>query len=392
MRILKKIYFFVIFLIGGFLINLTFQSNSHAFLCETDANGAILLSSAAVNGTQVVGSTKTPFKFINDKIGGLGSNFTDQCNAEPDEYKITFHKIGLCSEDPYFASVNGNAGGNPNFSSCFDILNSPSGKTIIIKPDEENNDLLAGTSLTLPIGNYNYFYAIVNNHLHVKHIQAFKTELGAAADMWGNGDTQVGVRNICYTVAVVTTMTGDHDDDTEGSDDKAYQTAHNVDVVDSGSSSNSQLKCTTSMNDAVANVAFATEIIDHFGKDGDASPDNWIDYHNKTDHSAGEIDTSGVSMAANMLQDDGSSLATTFINATRIGVYYRYANPIAISEFTTGLKINIGTSHGISLDSSQVVASGVEDVVQTWMAKVGVDPFTVKIQTREKRRRRGAWR
>ena len=39
MRMLKKIYFFVIFLISGFLINLTFQLDSHAFFCETDANG-----------------------------------------------------------------------------------------------------------------------------------------------------------------------------------------------------------------------------------------------------------------------------------------------------------------------------------------------------------------
>ena len=113
--------------------------------------------------------------------------------------------------------------------------------------------------MTLPIGSYNYFYAIVNNHLQVKHIQSFKTEVGAAADMWGNGDSQEGVRNICYTVAVVTTMTDDHSNDSE------YETAHNVDVVTSGSgSSNSQLVCTASMSDAIANVAFATEIIDHF--------------------------------------------------------------------------------------------------------------------------------
>lgn len=386
MILFKKKYFFIFFLLTGFLINPIFQSDSHAFLCETDANGAILLSSDAVNGAQAVGSQKAPFKFINGKIGDLGSNFTDQCNAEPDEYKITFYKVGLCTKDPYLASVNGKAGGNPTFTSCFDILNSPSGKTIIIKPDVENNDLLDGESLSLPIGSYKYFYAIVNNHLHVKHIQSFKTELGAAADMWGNGDSQEGVRNICYTVAVVTTMTGDH------ANDNAYETAHNVDVVASGPSSNSQLKCTASMDDAVANAAFATEIIDHFGEDGDAVPDNWIDYNNMSDHSAGEIDTSGVSMAANMLQDDGASLATTFINATRIGAYFRYTNPVVISELTTGFKINIGTSHGISLDSAQVIAGGIEDVVQNWMAKVGVDPFTVKIQTREKRRRRGAWR
>ena len=386
MRILKDTFFLFIF---GFFINITFQADSNAFLCETDSEGAILLSSLAVSGSQEVGSQKTPFKFINDKKDDLGNNFTDQCNAEPDEYKLIFYKVGLCKEDPYLTSVGGNPGGNPDFSSCFDILNTSSGKTLTIKADEENNDLLGGQSLTLPIGSYNYFYAIVNNHLQVKHIQSFKTEAGAAADMWGNGDSQEGVRNICYTVAVVTTITGDH------ADDNAYETAHNVDVVDSGPGSNSQLKCTASMDDAIANVAFATEIIDHFGEDGDASPKNWIDYQNMTDHSAGEIDTSGVSMAANMLQDNGTSLATTFINATRIGMYYRYTNPVVISELTSGFKINIGTSHGISLDSAQVIAGGIEDVVQNWMAKVGVDPFTVKIQTRERKRRsrgRGAWR
>jgi hypothetical protein len=76
-------------------------------------------------------------------------------------------------------------------------------------------------------------------------------------------------------------------------------------------------------------------------------------------------------------------------------MYYRYTNPINISELTNGFKINIGTSHGISLDSAQVIAGGIEDVVQNWMAKVGVDPFTVQIQTRERqkrRRSRGNWR
>ena len=83
MRILKNIFFLFIF---GFFVNLTFQADSNAFLCETDSEGAILLSSDAVSGSQVVGSQKTPFKFVNGKKGDLGSNFTDQCNAEPDEY------------------------------------------------------------------------------------------------------------------------------------------------------------------------------------------------------------------------------------------------------------------------------------------------------------------
>ena len=233
----------------------------------------------------------------------------------------------------------------------------------------------------ITIGTYPYLAAVVNNHLHVKHIQSFKTEVGAAADMWGNGDDQEGVRNICYTVAVVTTITGDH------ADDNAYETAHNVDVVDSGPGSNSQLKCTASMDDAIANVAFATEIIDHFGENGDADVDNWIPYLNVGDIGNGEVSSTDVEMAANMLEADNETIATTFNTAKRIGVYIKYPNSVKISENTIGFKLNFATTR-ISLDSAQVVEGGV---VKTWMAKVGVDPFTIVVQTKTKRRR-GAWR
>ena len=73
-------------------------------------------------------------------------------------------------------------------------------------------------------------------------------------------------------------------------------------------------------------------------------------------------------------------------------MYLNYTtNTPKISENTVGIKLNIGTTMGISLDSAQVV---VGDVVRTWMAKVGVDPFTVvvQVQNRDRRGARGRWR
>ena len=352
----NKISFFICVFAFAFFINLISATNSEAELCKTNADGAIILSTNGVAGNQPAGDvSKLPFNFKND------NTIADQCNAEPDQYKITFYKLALCTEDPYRQ-------GGPVFDSCVDI---------------ENNDLLDGVDLILPVGTYPYLAAVVDNHLHVQHIQEFVQENGDPAKMWGNGDTSAANRRYCYTVGVVTTITGDHSTDT------SYESAHGgVDVVTSGTGANARMKCTDSKATAEANDAFATEIIDHFGENGDADVDNFIPYQDVGDIGNEEVSSTGVEMAANMLQANNETIATTFNTAKRIGVYIKYSNSIKISENTTGFKINIGTAHGISIDSAQVVEGGV---VKTWMAKVGVDPFTIVVQTKTKRRR-GAWR
>ena len=367
----NKISFFICVFAFAFFINLISFTNSEAELCKTNADGAIILSTNGVAGNQPAGDvSKLPFNFKNNNA------IADQCNAEPDQYKITFYKLALCTEDPYRQ-------GGPVFDSCVDIMNNTSGKEIIIRKGVENNDLLDGADLLLPTGTYPYLTAVVGNHLHVKHIQEFVQENGDPAKMWGNGDTTTANRRYCYTVGVVTTITGDHDEDT------AYESAHgNVDVVTSGSGALARMKCTDNKATAEGNDAFATEIINHFGANGDADVDNWIPYLNVGDIGNGEVSSTDVEMAANMLEADNETIATTFNTAKRIGVYIKYPNSVKISENTVGFKINIGTTHGISLDSAQVVEGGV---VKTWMAKVGVDPFTIVVQTKTKRRR-GAWR
>jgi hypothetical protein len=367
----KEISFFICVFTFGFFINLISATNSEAELCKTDDAGAIILSTNGVAGNQISPEGgKAPFNFKSNSVN------TFQCSAEPDQYKLTFYKLLLCTEDPYRQ-------GGPVFESCIDVVSNTSGKEIIIKKGIENNDLLEGADLLIPMGTYPYLAAVVNNHLHVQHIQEFVQENGDPAKMWGNGDTAAADRRYCYTVAVVTTITGDHSTDTD------YETAHGgVDVVTYGAGADARMKCTDNKATAEANDVFATEIIDHFGENGDAVVDNWIPYRDVGDIGNGEVSATGIEMAANMLQVDNETIATTFVTAKRIGIYIKYPSPIKISENTVGFKFNIGTTHGISLESAQVVDG---EVVKTWMSNVGVEPFTIVVQTKS-RRARGSWR
>ena len=90
-------------------------------------------------------------------------------------------------------------------------------------------------------------------------------------------------------------------------------------------------------------------------------------------------------MAANLLQDDNLTIATTVFNATRIGAYFKYSSPININERTIGLKLKFKTSSAVSIDFGQQ-DNTAKDI---WATKMGADPFTVQIQTKERRGRRG---
>ena len=391
-KILNLIFIFVF----CFFINLSLQNDSEAIVCVTNADGAIQLTAAGVAGTQEKSDGEpAPFQYPNGIVDDeFNSNFADQCNAEPLFYKMKVYKVALCKEDPYVASGLG----SPRFESCIYLLNNPDGKIVTIVKGQDENDLLDGAELVIPTGEYPYFAMVLSNHLHVKHKQDYVNNDGTTgAKMWGNGDSTDAQRKTCYTTAVVTTITGDW------AGDATYQNAHldldgnAVTIVDSGQDGNARLKCVNDTSET--DYDFATEIIDSFGNEvGDdhtAAIDNWINYQSKADLYQGvstDISTAGTFMAANLLQNDNASLATSFVNAQRIAMYLNYTtNTPKISENTVGIKLNIGTTMGISLDSAQVV---VGDVVRTWMAKVGVDPFTVvvQVQNRDRRGARGRWR
>ena len=100
---------------------------------------------------------------------------------------------------------------------------------------------------------------------------------------------------------------------------------------------------------------------------------------------------SGLEMAATMMKTDNVSIATAVNDARRIGAFFKYANPVIISENTVGFKLNFATTVAVSLDASQNEDAADGGDGKIWMSKVGADPFTIQVQTKTKRAR-GSWR
>jgi len=69
-------------LIGLFLISIAFSSGAQANNCVKDANGVI---------ESADGASDNQVKATN----GERTAFTDACTDTPDEYKLTFYKLGL---------------------------------------------------------------------------------------------------------------------------------------------------------------------------------------------------------------------------------------------------------------------------------------------------------
>lgn len=331
-KILNKICFFFIVFSISVILNLIIQMDSNA-ACAKNASDAI----------KVKAGDSTPFA-----LDSAPTTFDqDQCSQEPDEYKVKFYKVALCLTDPYTGESN------PDYSSCADILNTEN--EVILKPDADT-DLLDG-NVFLPVGSYNHLAVIVDNHLNLKHKQKFVLSNGNDATLKGNSS---GSGTWCWSRAAVTTYSGGRATDTD------YEANQNgVNIVASGTgTTNAQLKCGS--EPSASDIGWATEIIDTFA-------DN-TDYQSFSNYSADE-EIDGIQIAGNLLKTDNKTLATTDDDARRIAGFYKYTTPVVINEDTVMFKVKINTYSSVSIDFA-VDGSNV-----IWGAKMGADPFIVKIET-----------
>ena len=392
-KFFKKIFFVFTFLTISFSINLFFQTESKAVGCEKN-DGRVVITQVGRDQTGVGqsytdgGTVLAPFKYADGHTDSeFSTRFATNCQEEPDEYKLTFYDFYICTLDPY------NNDASPDLSSCVSIFSNTAGKSVTIKPDEDIK-LLDG-AIQVVAGIYPYAVVIVNNKIDVKHKQEYVVILTngneAVPDLLGKGDAvSVTGQMWCYSQAIITAYNEDTAIlRTTGSDRANYAAAHFTDTtlrVDSSApgTNTARLDCGSS-EPASGDYDFATEIINSLG---DASnPYNYPASGYETEGAA----NAGVSMAANMLQDDNLTIATTKFNAKRIGAIFKYSTPVNINERTVGLKLNFKTSSAVSIDFNQDNNSA-KDI---WGVKMGADPFTVQVQTKQKRGRRGAtgdWR
>ena len=78
-----------------------------------------------------------------------------------------------------------------------------------------------------------------------------------------------------------------------------------------------------------------------------------------------------------MLQSDNATIASNEDNARRIAAFFKYPNhPVKITEETKTFKLELSTSESVSIDMA--VNSNV-----IWGAKMGGDPFSIRVVTTE---------
>ena len=362
----NKISLFIAVITLSFIFNLLTQTSSEAAAtgCKKTDDGTAIL---------VTAGDQTPFAFA-----GTSNYNQDNCSQEPDEYKIKFFKVALCTADPYKGAAD------PDFSTCSNIFNNAAGTEQTIKPDEET-DLLSGEDLVLPIGTYPYLVVMVNNHLNIKHKQKYVLADGTTdATFYGN---TTGSGTYCWTIPAVTTYTNYIANGSGNNWPTSYNSAHGVTLLESGhGTTNARLKC-GDVN--AADMDFATEIIDDLADepDTDAFLAN-VDYYDAEE----ETGVTGIDMAQNLIQDNDVTLATTGNNAKRLLSHFKYASPVVISENTVGFKMRFSTYSAVSID---MASDGTGETFKMWGAKVGADPFMVQIQTKTRRRATGStgdWR
>ena len=316
------------------------SSEAAATGCLKNSDGSAIM---------VTAGDATPFA-----LAGTTTYDQDACSQEPDEYKIKFFKVALCSAEPYTTG----GGTAPDFTSCTDLSNTE--KEVTLEPGVDK-DLIDG-ELVLPLGSYKYLVVIIDNHLKIKHQQKYvlASDGTTAASIFGNSS---GSGAFCWTVAAgITTYTGE-------TYDSDYATAQGVTPVASGNgTTNARLKCGSS----VSGKGFATEIIDHFGDDA-----TFVSFMNYGELDvATETGIAGIELAGNMLQAD-NTIATNEDHSRRIAQIYRYATPVVITENTNSFKLKVTTYSSVSID----MATDADDSHKIYGAKVGGDPFIIQVET-----------
>jgi hypothetical protein len=297
----------IIILIGLFLISITFSTGADAS-CRYNS------------GLLDVQSGNQEYQVYDDAIAG--GRYVDACNDTPDEYEITFYKLGLCT-----ATTAAN-----DLSSCQYIVNNTSGVTHVIK---------AGTSGTMAIpefsidnGTYTHMVILVSNKLGIKHSFTAANSLTGASSSTGTS---------CWTsVAGPSAYTNEQFTSPHGA-----TTADGAQLISCGAASASA-------------PVFSYEVINKLT--GEECSDSWAangDYSN--------FGTVGNGTAEVSLLKTDNSFATACTDAARILWTTTLTTPYVVTANST-FQLNMKTTDSVSVDFSN--SSSDNNII-----KMGADPI-----------------
>ena len=258
------------------------------------------------------------------------SQRTDQCSDTPDEYEITFYKLGLCS-----ATTAAN-----DLSSCQYIVDNAAGVT---------HTIIAGTSGAMAIpefsidnGTYTHMLVLVSNKLGIKHSFTASNSLTGASSSAGTS---------CWTsVAGPSAYTNEQFTSPHGA-----TTADGTQLISCGAASASA-------------PVFSYEVINKLT--GEECTDSWVangDYSN--------FGTVGNGTAEVSLLKTDNSFATACTDAARILWTTTLTTPYVVTENST-FQLNMKTTDSVSVDFSN-------DENDNNIIKMGADPIQLYLTVTE---------
>jgi hypothetical protein len=297
----------IIILIGLFLISIAFSTGVDAS-CRYNS------------GLLDVQSGNQEYQVYDDAIAG--GRYVDACNDTPDEYEITFYKLGLCT-----ATTAAN-----DLSSCQYIVNNTSGVEHVIK---------AGTSGTMAIpefsidnGTYTHMVVLVSNKLGIKHSFTATNSLTGASSSAGT---------TCWTsVAGPSAYTNEQ-----------FTSPHGATAADGAQ----LISCGAAADSA---PIFSYEVINKLT--GEQCSDSWAANGDYASMGAIVNGTAEVSL----LKTD-NSFATACTDAARILWTTTLTTPYVVTENST-FQLNMKTTDSVSVDFSN-------DENDNNIMKMGADPI-----------------
>jgi hypothetical protein len=272
------------------------------------------------------------------------SRYADACTDTPDEYEITFYKLGLCT-----ATTAAN-----DLSSCQYIVNNAAGV---------NHVVVAGTSGAMAIpefsidpGTYTHMVVVISNKLGVKH--------SFSAAKWNADNTALTPVSLTGASSSAGTSCW-----TSAAGPSAY-TNEEHDTWDGGSTTADGTQLITCGAAADSAPVFSYEIINKLT--GDECSDSWVangDY--------ASFGTVGNGTAEVSLLKSTDVFATACTDAAKILWTTTLTTPYSVTTKSTW-QLNMRTTDSVSIDfDSDVVDREADPVVGTNnnIMKMGADPI-----------------
>ena len=306
----------LIIIAGLFLISIIFSTSADAS-CRYNS------------GLLDVQSGNQQYQVYDDAIAG--GRYVDACNDTPDEYEITFYKLGLCT-----ATTSAN-----DLSSCQYIVNNDAGVTHVI--EKGTSGAMAIPEFSIDSGTYPYMVVVISNKLGIKHSFTATNSLTGVSSSAGTS---------CWTsVAGPSAYTNEQ-----------FTSPHGATTADGAQ----LIKCGAASASA---PVFSYEVINKLT--GEECSDSWAA---NGDYSS--FGTVGNGTAEVSLLKSTDVFATACTDAAKILWTTTLTTPYVITADST-YQLNMKTTDSVSIDfDSDVVDKDADPVVGTNnnIMKMGADP------------------